>query len=187
MMRTLLVSAALASLLLAGGCGPVVIGTTAAKLLDQERVNVLNNSYAMADILSERSSRQISKSDRLSVRDLQDISDVNRKDLFGEPVKTQQYPALGRTLAEQMRVRFVQLGHNVVDASSIGQQRNDGAEVSGTYQIVDKKLFVTLRMRNLKNDTLITVHEYSLPVTYDLKRVMTPDREILPPLVSPAE
>lgn len=186
MTRSLLVSAALATLLLAGGCGPVVIGTTAAKLLDQERVNVLNNSYAVADILSEQSKSHITKHDRLSVRDLQEITIENRKDLFGEPVKTQQYPALGKTLSEQMRVRFVQLGHNVVDASPLGHQRRDGAEVSGTYHIVDKKLFVTLRMRDLKNEKLITVHEYNLPVTYDLKRVMTPDREVLPPLVSPA-
>ena len=124
--------------------------------------------------------------DRLSVRDLQEVSIENRKDLFGEPVQNSAYPALGPTLAEQMRSRFVQLGHNVVDAVPLGQQRGDGAEVSGTYQIADKKMFVTLRMRDLSKGKLITVYEYNLPVTYDLKRVMTPDREILPPLVSPA-
>lgn len=185
MKKPFLLSAAVLFLALTG-CGPMVIGTTTAMALDQERVNLLSNSYAVADVLSERTSDHISKSTPLSVQNLDQIIHHGRKNVFGEPMDVKESPELGRVLAEQMRQRFVQLGHNVVDANPWAT-RHHGAEVSGTYEIVDGRMNVVLQMRDLATARILTVYEYSLPVTYDIKKVMHPNRQAIPPLVSPAE
>lgn len=164
---------ALSVLLFASGCQAVAIGVATPMVVQQKRVNLLNSSYAAADILAQQSSRRFPLEVPLVVSDLQENIDMTQ-----EPVIA--HPKVGKVLSEQMRMRFTQLGYTLADENRV-QGKNHG-DVSGTYEIRDGTMAVSLRMVDRRNGRLVGTYDYSLPVTYDIKKYMTRSANSLPPL-----
>ena len=162
------------SAFLIGGCEVVAMGVAAPGILKQEKVNVVNASYAAADTISQQAGKQVLKETPMVVSDLQEIIDMNARTVTA-------HPKIGRVLAQQMRDRFIQLGYNVVDGAAYRNSAK-ASELSGTYEIVNSRMNVSLALRDSNNGRIITTYHYSLPVTYDIKKYMTRDANSLPPL-----
>ncbi len=173
MMRRLCSTLLLSSALLLGGCEVVALGVATPGLIQQKHVNLVNASYAAADTLSTQAGKKFSKSRPLIVSDLQEILDMNQKKVIANP-------KVGRVLSSQMRDRFMQLGYNVVDSASYGG--GNSGEVSGTYEFISGTMYVSLRMTDRSSGKVITLHNYSLPVTYEIKKYMASNANMLPPL-----
>ena len=151
----------------------MAVGVATPMIIQQKHVNLLNSSYAAADILSQQTQKTFSRTSPLVVSDLEEILDMNQKKIIANP-------KVGRVLGEQIRTRFVQLGYNVVDGYQGGGE-NPG-EVSGTYEIVNSRINISLRMRDKKTGKVIGLYDYSLPLTYDIKKYMSGNANMLPPL-----
>jgi hypothetical protein len=170
------------SALALGGCQAVAIGVAAPGILKQERVNVTNSSYAAADMLIQQSGNRLKKTMPVMVSEYQELIDLNQED-------AKLSPKLGALLREQLETRFAQLGYNIVDpAPAYSSARQSGVEVLGTYKIVktgfNGSLHVNLKLRDNNQGRIISLYEYSLPMTYDLRR-HTPDGDgMLAPLMS---
>lgn len=158
-----------------GACGVFVAGVAAPSVLKQEKVNVTNASHATADILAQQSQRKFDRQENLLVvSDLQEIVDTSQKEII-------ENPQVGKVIAGQMRTRFLELGYNIFENSNTQGSKNM-AVVTGTYSIRGNKMQVYVRMTNQRTGEVIGLHEYSLPVTYDIKKYMTRDKNGVPPM-----
>lgn len=177
--------------LIPGGCQVVAAGVAAPMIIQQKHVNLTNASYAAVDSLSQQAGKRFNKDWPLIVSDLREIVNAPREtivtdfqeDVGMKPAPPIANPKVGRVLAEQMRSRFVQLGYKVSDADSYaGGGHGALGEVSGTYEILYDTMTVSLKMTDRRTGEIITVYNYSLPVTYDIKKHMADSANILPPL-----
>lgn len=167
----LLISSAALAL---GGCMPVVAGVATPMIIQQKHVNLTNASYAAADTLSQQAGKKFSKQRPLIVSDLQEIIDMSKT----KPIAS---PRVGQVISAQMRDRFLQLGYKVVD-STTHQVGGAPGEVLGTYEFVSGTMMVSLKMMDRGTGQIITLYNYSLPMTYDIKKYMPSNANMLPPL-----
>ncbi len=165
----------MASALSITGCEVVAVGVATPMIVQQKHVNLANASYAAADTLSQQTTKRFAKDRPLIVEDLQEIIDMNQKTIIANP-------KVGRIMSEQMRTRFVQLGYNVVDADSYHGTGAAAGRVSGTYEILNGVMNVALRMHDNQTMRTTGVYDYSLPVTYEIKKYMTGNANMFPPL-----
>ena len=170
----LLLSSALALGGVLGGCMPVVAGVATPMIIQQKHVNLTNASYAAADSISQQAGKRFPPGRPLVVENLQEIIDMNQK----KPVAN---PKVGIVISEQMRDRFTQLGYNVAQ-SPVYQGGGAPGVVSGTYEFVSDTMHVALRLTNSDTGQVITIYNYSLPMTYDIKKYMSGNAGMLPPL-----
>lgn len=162
--------------LMTGGCEAVVMGVAAPGIIKQDRVNLLNASYAAADTLSQQSKKTFSFDTPLHVSTLTEMVDMSVE-------HPKANPKVGQVLADQLRERFVQLGYTVPEGNYHG---GGTGEVSGTYDIKDGTMTVHLTMTNHATREIVGVYDYALPVTYDIKKYMTRDANsmpVLPPIL----
>lgn len=164
----------LGSVLLLGACGLTIIGASAPSILKQEKVNLANASHASADILAHQSQKRFDREDNLLiVSDLVEDLDFSKNSLAN--------PEIGKVIAGQMRTRFLTLGYNIFESTRTQGSKNP-ASVTGTYNIRGKRLNVYVRMTNTRTGEVLGVHEYSLPLSYDIKKYMARDKTTLPPI-----
>jgi len=163
------------STLALGGCQVVGAGVVTPMIIQQKHVNLLNASYAAADSLSMQSAKTFSKNRPLYISNLQEILDKNQNVEIANP-------KIGPVLAGQMRTRFLQLGHNVADMQGYAGGTSNAGEVTGTYEIANSTMNVVLRLTDRTSGRVLSTYTYSLPVTYDIKKYMTGNANMLPPL-----
>lgn len=155
-----------------GGCEALVIGAATPGIIKAKRVNLLNASYAAAETLAQQSQKRLERDIPLIVLDLQEIPDTSKEPLIVNP-------KVGTVISSQMRERFIQLGYTVQDSGAYAGGRNYG-EVSGTYELKNGTMTVQLKMIDLRNGRIVGSYNYSLPITYDIKKYMTQDAHSLP-------
>lgn len=161
----------LASSIMLCGCEAFLMGVATPGIIAQKRVNLLNSSYAAAEILAQRAGKQLTMDIPVVVSDLSEIVDRSGKTRI-------ENPKLGRVIGGQVRDRLFQLGYNIVD--SVVDSSRGYAEVSGSYEIREGTMFVTLRLHDHRSGRLISDYNYSLPVTYDIKKYMTSNANSMP-------
>ncbi len=150
-----------------------VIGASAPSILKQEKVNLTNASHASADILAQQSAKRFDRqSNLLIVSDLQEDIDLNKPNISSNP-------EIGKVIAGQMRTRFLALGYNIFE-STLTQGSKNTATVTGTYNFRGNRMNVYVRMTNQRTGEVIGLHEYSLPLSYDIKKYMNRDKDSLP-------
>lgn len=170
--------ALLMAVLALGGCHPLFLGGVAApKMLQQEKVNLLNSSYAAMDILVQQSQGYYSVGTPLIVSDPVEMKDPERK-------QTLENRRIGEVLSTQYVGRLTQLGYNAKRGSA--DVPNGHGHIEGVFQIKDGdftlgKVWISLRMLDAKGK-VIARHDYSLPLTYDVKRYMARGKDQMPPM-----
>lgn len=189
-MRARYAALLLSSVLVLGGCEAVAIGVATPMVIQQKKVNLLNASYAAADTISQQAGKRFLPGRNLVVQDLQEIFHANDARppianvddvIYRASGKAKPSPKLGQVLSSQLRERFTQLGYTVAN-SSVYQGGGVPGVVSGTYEILGGTMTVALKLVNSDTGQLITTYNYSLPVTYDIKKYMTGSANTLPPL-----
>lgn len=162
----------LGAVLVLSGC-EAAVGVATPMIWPNKKVNVLNASYAAADILAQKSQTRFSRLDPLVLYDPNEIPDLSN-----DPVLTN--PKVGVLLGSQLRERFTQLGYTLVEPQTVPDLKKAG-RVEGTYSLKDGVMKVALKMYGSK-DRLVATHDYTLPITYDIKRHMTRSAHGLPPI-----
>ena len=169
-----------AASLLLPSCTGVVLGSAASMGIRPKHVNVVNASYAAADTLSVRT-QQTFRRDRILV--IQNFDEVTHKYVDYKDKerrkKTVSFPNLGLALTNQIRERFQQLGYKVVNQPLAGVEYG---EVYGVYEVVDRDLNISLRFYDRRDDALLSLYDYTLPVTSEVRRYMPNDPYLLPAL-----
>lgn len=180
----------LSSIFALGGCEAFVAGVATPMVIQQKKVNLTNASYAAADTISQQAGKRFSPGRTLVVEDLQEIFNPNEArppvanvdDIVDRTNgKPKPSPKVGKVISGQMRDRFIQLGYTVSNAS-VYQGGGAPGIVSGTYEFVSGTMTVKLKLVDANTGNIITTYNYSLPVTYDIKKYMTGNANVLPPL-----
>lgn len=167
---TLLLTSALAL----GGCQVVAAGVATPMIIQQKHVNLTNASYAAADTISQQAGKRFPAGRSLVVENLQEIIDMDQK----KPIAN---PKVGIVISEQLRDRFTQLGYTVAQSPAY-QGGGAGGVVTGTYEFVSGTMIVALKLIDRNSGQIITTYNYSLPMTYDIKKYMSGNAGMLPPL-----
>lgn len=173
-MRPTFAQIVLTSALALGGCVPVVAGVATPMVIQQKHVNLPNSSYAAAESLAQQAGKQLPKARPLIVANLQEIIHTNQK----KPVAS---PKVGIVISEQMRDRLTQLGYNVVQ-SPVYQGGAAPMEITGTYEFVSGVMNVALRLSDRETGRVVTLYNYALPMTYDIRKYMPGNANTLPPI-----
>jgi hypothetical protein len=154
---------ALTAALLCGGCNPYSLGVAASPLfVKTQHVNLLNASYAAADVLATQTKQKFDKNRTLSILPFTEIVDENRK-----PVVLRN-PKLGAVMMDQLQARFVQLGYRIVDGTGTAPS----GILTGVYEVIGNDLAVRLRLKDAKTGELYGMYDYWMPVTSDIRRYM---------------
>lgn len=154
-----------------GGCNPIFLGAVAApKILDQEKVNLLNSSFAAIDVLMQQAQKKVRPEDIIIVAD-----PVEERD--PEKLKTSlMNPRIGEVLGIQYYNRLTQLGYTRAKRSNVrpgaGQVFLEGAYQIKTNDFGAGQMSVTLHLIDAQGN-IVGRHDYSLPMTYDIKKYMT--------------
>ncbi len=152
-----------------GGCELVAMGVATPMIVQQNRVNLANSSYATVDILVHQAGKALSRTEALAVSPLEELIDLNRPGAIPSP-------ELGEVITQQMKDRFVQLGYNVQSSGVIK------AELRGTYRLVHNKVEFHVRLIDRKSGRIMGTTDYTLPLVYDLRRYTSGGQTMLPPL-----
>jgi len=164
--QMLIVSSALAI----GGCNPYTVGTAMSPLfVKTNHVNLLNASYAAADVLAVQTKQTLLKSTPLVVHDFEEIKHT-QKSLDGKKEVVIRNTKLGLVMHDQIRSRFQQLGYNITDA-------NARAAITGIYEVIGNDLAVRLRVKEVSTGKQLGQYDYWMPITSDLRKYMDPAGE----------
>jgi hypothetical protein len=166
--------------LLLAGCNYLVAGVAAPMVIQQKEVNLANSSYAAADTLSVQADGwRFDKNAPLLVPDLTET--------VPEGQGPGRNPKLGQVIAGQIRTRLTDLGYNIIDMERYAGGGTPGGEVSGVYEITSsgfasRRMNVSLTFRDSRSGRAIGSYQYSLPVTYDIRKYMANGELAVPKL-----
>lgn len=162
-------------------CTGLMAGVSAATGIRPKHVNVLNASYAAADTLSVRTQQTFRRDRILVIRNFEEVTHKYIDSMDEKKTeRTVAFPYLGLALTNQIRERFQQLGYKVVNQPPYGAA--DYGEVYGVYEVINRDLNVSLRFYDRKDGTLLSLYDYTLPVTAEVRRYMPNDPAPLPAL-----
>lgn len=148
--------------LLLGGCNPTTVGIAASPLfVEGQQTNLLNQSYAAVDSITVQTKQKFPPQSTLRIAQLEEIVDTSGK-------KVIRNPELGKIMTDQIRSRFEQLGHPVVQGDAKGQ-------LTGLYQVIGKQLAVRLKLSDGRSGALMGQYDYWMPITSDIRHYMDPN------------
>lgn len=180
----------LSTVLAVAGCVPVAAGVATPMIIQQKKVNLMNASYAAADTLSQQAGKRFAKDRPLLVSNLHEILHkgearqpiANVDDVIDRAKgDAKPSPKVGQVISNQLRDRFMQLGYKVVDNTS-RQVGGSVGEVMGTYEFLSGTMYVNLKMVDRGSGEIITLYNYSLPITYDISKYRSGNEFVMPPL-----
>lgn len=160
-MSSRLALSAIGCALLLGGCNPTTVGIAASPLfVEGKQTNLLNQSYAAVDFITVRAKQKFPPYSTVRIAQLEEIVDMS-----GE--KVVRNPELGKMMTDQIRSRFEQLGHPVVQGDAKGQ-------LTGLYQVIGKQLAVRLKLSDGRTGAMMEQYDYWMPISSDIRRYMDP-------------
>jgi hypothetical protein len=177
----------LISALMIGGCNPTFLAGVATPIVWQKKhVNFTNANFAAADTLVYNSANRLKKNRPLVVHDLHEIMPVKDPTSIYPQTELYKNPRLGKIITEQLRTRMIQLGYNVMDGYAGGT--GQAAELNGVYEVTGDalsagKLNISLRLTDKKTGRLLGIHDYSLPVTSEIKDYMAQGNLVMPSFI----
>jgi hypothetical protein len=176
--KTLQIVSAFA-LLTTGGCTAILLDTAANNIFVEKKTNFAEKNYAAADYLIQQAKSYVSRYDVITAQPLSDIDQPGMSSTFGKMVP------------EQMGVRLSQLGYTVdLDNVAIspdlaylrpadGYIQKTRFVLTGTFMRKRDDMDVSLRMIDARNNQVVAVFDYTLPMTREIADLAKPQAQII--------
>jgi TolB-like protein len=151
------------------------------RLVDVNEDVVTAANYKAADYLIEKLPKDMLKGSPLLVASFVNIDNLNESS------------TLGRMVSEQISSRFKQLGYTSIEMklrttifikegsgefllsrelSDISSKHNANAMVVGTYAIASDRVYLTVRIVNAVDSTILASYDYNIPMTRDVYKML---------------
>jgi TolB-like protein len=155
------------------------------RLVDVNEDVVTAANYKAADYLIAKSPKDMLKTSPLLVASFVNIDNLNESSTFG------------RMISEQISTRFKQLGYSSIEMklrttifikegsgefllsrelSDISSKHNANAVVVGTYAIASDRVYLTVRVVNTTDSTILASYDYNIPMTRDVVKMLLQGR-----------
>jgi hypothetical protein len=165
--KTLQIVSAFA-LLTTGGCTAILLDTAANNIFVEKKTNFAEKNYAAADYLIQQAKSYVSRYDVITAQPLSDIDQPGMSSTFGKMVP------------EQMGVRLSQLGYTVdLDNVAISPDLAYLRPADGYIQNKRDDMDVSLRMIDARNNQVVAVFDYTLPMTREIADLAKPQAQII--------
>jgi TolB-like protein len=156
------------------------------RLVDVNDDVVTAANYKAADYLIAKSPKDILRTGPLLVASFVNVDNLNESSTFG------------RMISEQLSSRFKQLGYTAIEMklrttifiregsgefllsrelSDISSKHNANAMVVGTYAIASDRVYLTVRIVNAVDSTILASYDYNIPMTRDVFKMLIKGRE----------
>jgi TolB-like protein len=156
------------------------------RLIDANDDVVTAANYKAADYLIAKSPKDMLKTSPLLVASFVNVDNLNESSTFG------------RMISEQISSRFKQLGYTSIELklrttifikegsgefllsrelSDISTKHNANAVVVGTYAIASDRVYLTVRVVNVADSTILASYDYNVPMTRDVFKMLLKGRE----------
>jgi TolB-like protein len=143
-------------------------------------------NYKAAEYLIGKLPKDMLKENPFLVASLVNVDNLNESSTFG------------RMISEQISSRFKQLGYTAIELklrttifikegsgefllsrelSSISTKHNANAVVVGTYAIASDRVYLTVRIVNATDSTIMASYDYSVPMTRDVFKMLLKGRK----------
>jgi TolB-like protein len=143
-------------------------------------------NYKAADYLIAKSPKDMLKTGPLLVASFVNVDNLNESSTFGRMVSEQissRFKQLGYTSIE-MKLRttiFIKEGSGEFllsrELSEISSKHNANAVVVGTYAIASDRVYLTVRVVNAADSTILASYDYNIPMTRDVFKMLLKGRE----------
>ncbi len=167
------------SILITGGCTAALLDTTAHNIFIRSDTNFTEKNYAAADYLIQQAKSYVSRHSYIVAKPLNDIDHPEMSSTFG------------KMIPEQIGVRLSQLGYrlnlenvalspdtNYLRPADTTNKKPDFI-LTGTFMRQRTNMNVSLRMVNARNNQIIAVFEYPMPLTGEIADLAQPEPKII--------
>jgi TolB-like protein len=162
-------------------CTAAFLDTAAHGIFTQEKTNLTEKNYAVADYLIGQAQTYINRH-----------HDTIRATPLADRNQPEMDSKIGRIIPEQIGVRFSQLGYSV-DLASVSTSEDTAVLTPGTKRDERKPDFllsgsftrgrsdmdVSLRLIDAANNRVVAAFDYKLPLTRDVNDLAAPQPRIM--------
>ncbi len=151
------------------------------RLVDANDDAITAANYKAAEYLIRKLPKGVLKNNPLLVASLVNVDNLNESSTFG------------RTISEQISSRFKQLGFTTMEMklrttifikegsgefllsrelSEISTKHNAQAVVVGTYAVASNRVYLTVRIINVTDSSILASYDYNIPMTRDVFKML---------------
>lgn len=163
-----------------------VVGMNGCKTVARTIGNpVITNNHQAAQGLIDIAGDQLDPAARMLAASFANIDNLSESSSFGRIASQQLVSAFA---AEGYQFVELLLRNNVyVDQSQgefllsrsltdISAEHNADVVLVGTYAIADRNIYVTARLIRTRDSIILASHDYAVPYTSDMRRLLRPER-----------
>jgi TolB-like protein len=156
------------------------------RLVDANNDVITAANYKAAEYLIENLPEETFRNSPLLVSSFVNIDDLNQSSTFGRMVSEQissRFKQLGYTAVE-MKLRttiFIKEGSGEFllsrELSDISTKHQAQAVVVGSYAVASDKVYLTVRVVNVTDSTILASYDYNIPMTHDVFKMLLKGKE----------
>lgn len=172
----LLIMALALAIICAGGC------KTVARTIGNP---VITNNHQAAQTLIDIAGDQLDPAARMLAASFADIDNLSQSSSFGRIASQQlvsSFTAEGYQFVEMLLRSNVYVDQNQGEfllsraLSDISAEHNADVVLVGTYAIAERNIYVTARLIRTRDSIILASHDYAVPFTPDMRRLLRPER-----------
>jgi TolB-like protein len=149
-------------------------------------VDIINTSHLAAEALIQKSLSELNSSEPLLAASFANIDNLEQTSSFGRIISQQFATAFsdkGFTLVEMLLRKDVyikQQGGEFLlsrEVIALSEVHNAPVVIVGTYAVGKKSVFITAKIIDVRESTVLAAHDYQLPLGPDTKHLLKPDKQ----------
>jgi len=156
------------------------------RLVDVNEDVITAANYKAAEYLIEKLPKDMPQNSPLLVASLVNVDDLSQSSTFGRMVSEQissRFKQLGYT-AMEMKLRttvFIKEGSGEFllsrELADIGTKHNARAVVVGTYAAASDRVYLTVRVIDVTDSSILASYDYNVPMTRDVFKMLLKGKE----------
>jgi len=148
--------------------------------------DIINTSHQAAEALIQKSMGELNAGKPLLAASFANIDNLEQTSSFGRIISQQFATAFsdsGFTLVEMLLRKDVyikQQGGEFLlsrEVIALSEVHNAPVVIVGTYAVGKKSVFITAKIIDVQESTVIAAHDYQLPLGPDTKHLLKPDKQ----------
>lgn len=163
-----------------------IISMTGCKTVARTIGNpVITTNHQAARTLIDIADDQLNPASRMLAASFANIDNLSQSSSFGRIASQQlvsSFAAEGYQFVEMLLRNNVYVDQNQGEfllsrtLSDISAEHNADVVLVGTYAIAERNIYVTARLIRTRDSIILASHDYAVPYTPDMRRLLRPER-----------
>lgn len=163
-----------------------IIGISGCKTVARTIGNpVITNNHQAAQTLIDIAGDQLDPAARMLAASFANIDNLSQSSSFGRIASQQlvtSFAAEGYQFVEMLLRNNVYVDQSQGEfllsrrLSDISAEHNADVVLVGTYAVAERNIYVTARLIRTRDSIILASHDYAVPFTPDMRRLLRPER-----------